>query len=146
MNRTRAFTLIEVIIVTAIVAVLAVSAISYYGDAIEGGEIAATKQNLQVIRESIGRYFKDRLQYPTDLEDLNGPYFDGSPYGSLVRSMGNASWALYVEVPDIETYPGVSPNAFVASEFRDIYYDPSGPKTRQFRKIKIKVDDVIMGW
>ena len=135
--------MIEVLIVTAIVAVLAVTAVNYYGNASEEASLAVTRHNLQVIREAIARYFKDRLKYPTDLDALQGPYLGQTPEAMIRSSLGHSNWSFLIEVPSDAT-PGV--NAFTAVDFTEIYYDPSGSKDRQFRKIKIKIDGKLMPW
>jgi prepilin-type N-terminal cleavage/methylation domain-containing protein len=68
------FTLIEMLIVVAIIAVLAGVGFNYYGDSIEDARRNTVKMNLRSVKEAIARYFKDHMVYPTSLEQLHGPY------------------------------------------------------------------------
>ncbi len=64
------FTLIELIIVVAIIGILAVIAVPMLRDAPLRAREAALKTNLHVMRESIDQYFADKAHYPAGLETL----------------------------------------------------------------------------
>jgi general secretion pathway protein G len=70
MNRTRAFTLIEILVVLAILALLlGVAAPRYFGS-VDRSKETVLKQNLFQVREALDKYFADVGRYPDSLEDL----------------------------------------------------------------------------
>jgi general secretion pathway protein G len=72
MRRTRAgaFTLIELIVVLAIIALLLAVAVPRYFNSVERSKEAALKQNLSVMRDAIDKYYGDIGSYPIALDDL----------------------------------------------------------------------------
>lgn len=64
------FSLIELIVVIAIIATLVAIAMPRYQSSVENAELVALKSNLRVLRESIDRYGEDRGEYPQALHDL----------------------------------------------------------------------------
>jgi general secretion pathway protein G len=72
MRRTRAgaFTLIELIVVLAIIALLLAVAVPRYFHSVERSKEAALKQNLSVMRDAIDKYYGDIGSYPIALDDL----------------------------------------------------------------------------
>jgi general secretion pathway protein G len=65
-----AFTLIELIVVLAIVAMLIAVAVPRYFNSIERSREAALKQNLSVMRDAIDKYYGDTARYPETLDEL----------------------------------------------------------------------------
>lgn len=142
MNNCRyGFTLMELLAVVAIVAVLAVTASWYFSDSIAESRHAVVRQNVKITREAISRYFKERMEYPTSLASLSGPYLAQNPFDMLIVPMDGASCAVEVEVPADGTV-----NAFQASEFEWELYDFSSGGTRQFRNLRFRLDNSIMNW
>jgi len=66
----KGFTLIELIVVMAIIALLVSIAAPRYFAHIERSKEAVLKQDLQVLRDAIDKYHGDKGQYPASLDDL----------------------------------------------------------------------------
>lgn len=64
------FTLVELLVVLAILALLLTLAVPRYFTSIERAKDAALKQSLNTLRESIDKFYADNGQYPKTLEDL----------------------------------------------------------------------------
>ena len=64
------FTLIELIIVIAIIGILAAIAVPQFQKAPQRAREAVLKSDLHTIRETIDQYFADKGQYPDSLETL----------------------------------------------------------------------------
>jgi general secretion pathway protein G len=67
---TRAFTLIELIVVMAVIATLLALVAPRYFHNIDRAKETVLKSNLAQIRDAIGRYNADKGKYPADLEAL----------------------------------------------------------------------------
>lgn len=68
--RERGFTLFELMIVMAIIAILAAVAIPSYVNAVRHGREAALRQDLWVMRQAIDSYTVDKEKAPQSLDDL----------------------------------------------------------------------------
>jgi general secretion pathway protein G len=64
------FTLVELMIVMAIISILALLAIPYYKTAIRHAREAALKEDLQTMRAAIDSYTMDKQKAPQSLDDL----------------------------------------------------------------------------
>lgn len=64
------FTLVELLVVLAILALLLTLAVPRYFTSIERAKDATLKHDLSTLRESIDKYFADNGQYPKTLEEL----------------------------------------------------------------------------
>ena len=64
------FTLVELLVVLAILALLLTLAVPRYFTSIERAKDATLKHDLNTLRESIDKYFADNGQYPKTLEEL----------------------------------------------------------------------------
>ena len=69
-RKSLGFTLVELLVVLAILALLLTLAVPRYFASIERAKDATLKQDLNTLRESIDKYFADNGQYPKTLEDL----------------------------------------------------------------------------
>jgi general secretion pathway protein G len=68
--RRRGFTLIELLAVLAIIAMLLTLALPYYFSSIDRSKEAVLKENLNQMRDAIGKYYADKGKYPESLEAL----------------------------------------------------------------------------
>ena len=68
--RATAFTLIELIVVLAIIATLLTLALPRYFSSIDRSKEAVLKENLYQVRDAIGKYYADKGKYPESIEAL----------------------------------------------------------------------------
>jgi general secretion pathway protein G len=68
--RQRGFTLIEVMVVAAIVGILAAMAVVQLRQTPQRAKEAALKENLYVLRNCIDQYFTDKGKYPDSIQSL----------------------------------------------------------------------------
>lgn len=86
-RRHQAFTLIELIVVLAIIATLLTLALPRYFSSIERSKEAVLKENLYQVRDAIGKYYGDKGKYPESLEALTtGKYLRKLPLDPLTES------------------------------------------------------------
>lgn len=70
MRREGGFTLIELVIVMAIIAILASLAVPVFTSVIRNAKEAALKEDLHVMRNAIDSYTMDKGKAPQSLDDL----------------------------------------------------------------------------
>jgi general secretion pathway protein G len=106
MNRTnKGFTLVELLVVLAIISLLLTIALPRYFSSVDKSREIALKENLQVLRSGIDKYYADKGEYPAALADLvNHHYFRKIPLDPVTESA--ATWQLLPSV-DAEK-PGVA--------------------------------------
>lgn len=68
--KTRGFTLVELLVVMAIVALLLSLALPRYFGHLEQSRETVLKQDLAVMRDAIDKFHGDRGQYPASLDEL----------------------------------------------------------------------------
>ncbi|MGZ2745447.1 type II secretion system protein [Burkholderia stagnalis] len=102
-RRPRGFTLIEIVVVMAIIGLLLTLAVPRYLHSIERGKEQVRQQNIAVMRNAIDQYFGDNGQYPETLDELVAKHYLRVVPIDPVN--GDDKWAV-IASPD-ETKPGV---------------------------------------
>lgn len=69
-HRRQGFTLIELIVVLAIIALLASLVAPRYSRSVDNAREASLKTSLNVMRDAIDKYMADKGSYPDSLQDL----------------------------------------------------------------------------
>jgi general secretion pathway protein G len=87
MNKSAGFTLMELMIVMAIIGVLATLAIPSFVGAIKSAREAALREDLHVMRAAIDSYTMDKQKAPQSLDDLiQAGYLREIPPDPMTRS------------------------------------------------------------
>lgn len=87
------FTLIELLVVMSIIALLLSIALPRYFGSLDKAKEVALKENLQVLRTGLDKYYGDKGRYPDTLADLvTQKYFRSVPADPITESAG--SWIL----------------------------------------------------
>ena len=68
--RKKGFTLIELMVVMAIIATLLTIALPRYLGSVDRAREATLKQSLSVVRDAIDKFYADNARYPSDLTEL----------------------------------------------------------------------------
>ena len=66
----RGFSLIELMVVMAIIAALVAIALPRYQSSVENARLTALRTSLRVMRDSIDRYYEDKGRLPASLTEL----------------------------------------------------------------------------
>lgn len=89
----KGFTLIEMLVVMAVVALLLSIALPRYFGSLEKSKEVALKENLQTMRTGIDKFYADKGHYPETLEDLvTEKYFRAVPADPVTES--TTTWIL----------------------------------------------------
>jgi general secretion pathway protein G len=90
---TPGFTLIELMVVFAIVALLLTLAVPRYFGSLERSKEAVLKEDLYQLRDAIGKYYGDKGKYPESLDSLaNEKYLRKVPIDPITES--TATWVV----------------------------------------------------
>jgi general secretion pathway protein G len=108
----KGFTLIEILVVMAIIALLLSIALPRYFGSVEKSKEVALKENLQVLRTGIDRFHTDKGRFPNDLAELvSEKYFRSIPVDPVTESAN--SWILVpsrnIDSPGIEDVKSGAP-------------------------------------
>ncbi len=94
------FTLVELLVVLAILALLLTLAVPRYFNGIERAKEATLKQDLVTLRESIDKFYADTGQYPKTLEDLvERKYIRKLPIDPITEN--DATWVFIAPEPPL---------------------------------------------
>jgi general secretion pathway protein G len=74
-RRSCGFTLIELVVVMAIIGLLLTIALPRYMHSIERGKEQDRQQNVAVMRDAIDKYYGDNGQYPETLDELVAKHY-----------------------------------------------------------------------
>jgi general secretion pathway protein G len=86
-GRRRAFTLLELLVVMAIIATLLTIAVPRYFRSLQRSKEAVLRQDLTTLRESIDKFYGDTGKYPQTLALLvEKRYLRGIPVDPIARS------------------------------------------------------------
>lgn len=97
---SRAFTLIEMLIVMSIVALLLTLAVPRYFSSLDKSKDMVLRENLRVIRISLDKFYADKGRYPETLDELvEKKYLRNVPVDPITESYRN--WIL-IPVADPE--------------------------------------------
>lgn len=69
-ERRRGFTLIEMVIVMAVIGLLLTLAVPRYFVALDNGKVKVQQQNLATMRDALDKFFGDQGRYPETLDEL----------------------------------------------------------------------------
>jgi general secretion pathway protein G len=99
--KSAGFTLVELLVVLSILALLLTLAMPRYFKNIEVAKEATLKQDLNVMREGIDKYFADKGYYPSALEELvETHYINKLPEDPITESA--STWLIVSPEPPLE--------------------------------------------
>ena len=117
-TRESGFTLFELMIVMAIIAVLASVAVPSYINAVRHGREAALRQDLWVMRQAIDSYTVDKEKAPQSLDDLvQSGYLKSIPVDPMTNS---SDWGLRSNQDDPDS------DSFGGQDVYDVYTKSQG--------------------
>ncbi len=106
----RGFTLIEMLVVCAIIGILSAAAVANYRRSIVKAKESVLAQDLYTMRTLINQYFADKGKYPASLQDLvDAHYLQTIPKDPFTDS--SDTWATVpaeMDESDITTEPGIA--------------------------------------
>jgi general secretion pathway protein G len=92
----RGFTLIELVIVLALIGILVGMGIPQFKTSIQRGREAVLKENLHILRTILNQYYTDKKKFPMALQTLvDEGYLHSIPKDPITRS--SETW---IEVPE----------------------------------------------
>lgn len=98
------FTLVELVVVMAVIALLSSLAMPRYFGSMEKTREAVLRENLALTRQALDKYYGDNGKYPESLEQLvSGKYLRGLPRDPITDS--SSSWIIVP--PDVPEKGGV---------------------------------------
>ncbi|MGF6935652.1 general secretion pathway protein G [Paraburkholderia sp. UCT70] len=100
-SQARGFTLIELVVVMAIIGLLLTIALPRYMHSIERGKEQVRQQNVAVMRDAIDKYYGDNGQYPETLDELVAKHYLRAIPVDPVN--GDDKWAVVASPDDNRT-------------------------------------------
>ncbi len=95
----RGFTLLELMVVMALIVVLAAIGMASYRNAVTVAQEAVLKENLFRMRDAIDQYYADKQRYPASLQDLvSDGYMRAIPEDPMTQSAD--TWQTVLAEPD----------------------------------------------
>jgi general secretion pathway protein G len=122
-KKNSGFTLIELVIVMAVIALLLSIAMPRYFGSMEKSREAVLRENLALTRQALDKYYGDNGKYPESLEQLvSSKYLRSLPVDPVTDS--NASWIIVPpEDPEkggvFDLKSGAAGNARDGTEYKD---------------------------
>ena len=102
MERTKGFTLVELMVVLTIIGLLLSVVVPDYVGRMHRAEEAVLKENLMVMRDALDKHYADAGKYPTSLEELVAKrYLRSIPKDPFTQSAGT-----WIAVPPQDTRKG----------------------------------------
>jgi general secretion pathway protein G len=122
-NRSSGFTLVELLVVMAIIATLLTIALPRYYHSLEKSREAVLHQDLSLLRESLDKFYGDKGKYPDALDELvSSKYLRSIPVDPITDS--NATWvSVPPEQPDMGAVYDVKSGAEGAAIDGSMYKD-----------------------
>lgn len=117
------FTLVELLVVMAVIALLLSIAVPRYFSSVEKSREAVLRENLSLTRQALDKYYGDNGKYPDNLDQLvSGKYLRSLPLDPVTDS--NATWVIVApEVPEkggvFDLKSGAAGNARDGTEYKD---------------------------
>jgi general secretion pathway protein G len=106
----RGFTLIELVVVAAILIVLAGMGLAQYRNSVIRAREAVLKEDLFRMRDAIDQYYADKMQYPSTLDALvSDGYLRKLPDDPF--TMSSSTWQTVPSEPDPNN-PTASPGVY----------------------------------
>ena len=103
LQRRSGFTIIELLVVMAVLAVLAAMVMPRYMDKVETARETVLRQDLQGLRQAIDQFYRDQSRYPENLQELvTKRYIRAIPVDPVTDKA--ETW---VATPSKEGIPGV---------------------------------------
>lgn len=100
-SKILGFTLVELLVVLSIIALLLTLAAPRYFTNIDRAKDATLKQDLNTIRESIDKFYADRGEYPSSLDELvEQKYIRKIPVDPITGK--TTTWAFTAPEPPLE--------------------------------------------
>jgi general secretion pathway protein G len=90
--RARGFTLIELVVVMATIALLLTLALPRYFNTLDRAKVDVQRQNISTIRDAIDKFYGDQARYPASLDELvKARYLRAIPIDPLTE---RANWVV----------------------------------------------------
>ena len=102
MNKLKGFTLVEPMVVLAVIALLLSVVVPDYIGKLRRAEEAVLQENLTLMRDSLDKHYADTGRYPASLEDLVAKHY----LRSIPKDPFTQSASTWVPVPPQDTRKG----------------------------------------